>query len=929
MRARVWLAPLVVGAVAAAYFAAFVRYGINLEDEGTILYQVARTAAGQLPYVDFATGYTPGMFYLNATLLQVFGHSVLPLRWCLVGVNATAMALLFVLARPYAGTALAAVAALGYAAFLPCFVGEFASFNVPYPAWYAALAWLAAQVAFDRHLTRGRAGALFWAGLWAGVAFSFKPNSGVLAVLACGLALALVAAGEADRDRGPARLLLWLGGFALLVLFSFDVASVEFPMVLGAPLALILGRLFWARRPAAHAMRLWPAIGLVAVGASLPTLPWLVYFLARLGVARFLRDVLLFGSGAERIYATPYPVPLGFPDAWALLVALGVLAAAVSGRAVVRGRMRAGPVLGAGLVATVAAAVLASRWMRMPEGIARSIVWQAHDVAFFLAPPLGIAAVVTLLRRLRGPGGLGSRGARPLGALVFALCMYVQIYPRIDSMHLILALPSMLVVAAAGARRLAVTWATALRIPARVPVTLAVGVAAGLTLVAVLPNLAGPHARPQVMLPAPAAPVQVEMARSSDLLALGAVVDYLRTRLAPNEPLFGFPATGLVGYALGHPSPTPHDYFFPGRPDHGDEAKIVRALVRDRPRYLVTLNRRLGFFYEAPGYYFILRRHVRQHYVLAARFGRYDVLRHRDRRPQEPAVIAPDRAWKGKDAAWVRARLADPDRELRRGAVLAFLDAAGDAAGVGPLAASWLPDETGHIMLVRDLGESADERALPFLLETLDSPARRLGTEAARALTLMALRAQADRFLFARGKAPFAFEAWARRHLDRAQAREWVHDRGQRLRVGIFATAALAAAGDTGAVPVLEETIWQERRAAMRVASAEALVTLGRSDYLCTLVDLLGEQKHEMQDTMPSFLIAAARKHPVEAAGCLERGLANPVPLGREMSAWIGGAVPLPALAPALRRALDDRDEAVRGAAGWALERVTVAGRVS
>jgi hypothetical protein len=923
MKLRAWLAPLAVGAAAAAYFAVFVPYGVNLEDEGTILYQVARTVSGQLPYVDFATGYTPGMFYLNAALLRFVDHSVLPVRWCLVGVNATAMALLFVLARPYAGAALAAVAALGYAAFLPCFAGEFASFNVPYPAWYAALAWLAAQVAFDRHLTHGRGAALFWAGLWAGIAFSFKPNSGVLAVLACGLTLALVAAGDGDRDRRSARLLLWLGGAALLVLFSFDVASVEFPMILGAPLALILVRLFSSRQPAAHAMRLWPAIGLIALGALLPTAPWMLYFLARLGVARFLRDVLLFGSGAERIYATPYPVPLGFPDAWALLVAIGVIAAAITGRMIVRGRLRAGPVAAAGLAATAGAVVVAWQWMRMPEGVARSIVWQAHDVAFFLAPPLGIAAVWAVLRRLRGGAGLGPRGARPVGALVFALCMYVQIYPRIDSMHLILALPSMLVIAAAGTRRLAVTWAAALHVPRRVPIGVAVAMASGLTLVAVLPNLAGPHARPQVVLPASAVPARIEMPRANDLLALGAVIDYLRGRLRPGEPLFGFPATGLVSFALDQPSPTPHDYFFPGRPDHGDEANIVRELVQTRPRYVVTLNRRLGFFYEAPAYYFILRRHVRQHYVLAARFGRYDVLRRRDPRRHEEPVVAPDRAWKGRDAAWVRARLADPDRELRRAAVLAFLDAAGDAAGVGPLAASWLPDETSRIMLVRDLGEAGDERALSFLVETFEAPGWRVATEAARALTLMALRSQADRFLFVRGKPPIAFEAWARAHLDRAKAREWVRDRGQRLRVGLFAVAALVAARDTEAVPVLEETLWQERRAGMRIAAAEALVSLGRSDYLCTLVDSLGELKHEMQDTMPSFVIAAARRWPAEATRCLEHGLGGPLPLGREMSAWVGGAASLEALAPPLRRALGDADPAVRAAAAWALDRVS------
>src|SRR5262249_11712923 len=117
--------------------------------------------------------------------------------------------------------------------------GDFASFNIPYPAWYAATLFLACQLAVDRWLVTGKRRWAVAAGLAAGVAFGFKPNAGVLAALALGTTVGLVAAGARDRDGRLARTALGVALFVLVSIFGFRFWRLEFPVIAG-PLAVLL-----------------------------------------------------------------------------------------------------------------------------------------------------------------------------------------------------------------------------------------------------------------------------------------------------------------------------------------------------------------------------------------------------------------------------------------------------------------------------------------------------------------------------------------------------------------------------------------------------------------------------------------------------------------------------------------------------------------
>src|SRR4051794_24097620 len=94
--------PLVVGAGAVAVAGAYAwraRFGIDLGDEGYFLDLAARVMRGELPYRDFDTYYTPGIFYLYAATFSVFGISISAARMVMIGVRVACALLLYRLAR--------------------------------------------------------------------------------------------------------------------------------------------------------------------------------------------------------------------------------------------------------------------------------------------------------------------------------------------------------------------------------------------------------------------------------------------------------------------------------------------------------------------------------------------------------------------------------------------------------------------------------------------------------------------------------------------------------------------------------------------------------------------------------------------------------------------------------------------------------------
>ena len=980
VRYAAWPATLAIGAAVAVLFLIFAGYGYNLEDEGTVLYQILRTFRGERPYLDFHTGYTPAVFYLNAWLFDVFGVSVLPIRVVLALVNALAVMLTFRLALRLAPVAESALAALTYAIFMPFFQGQFASFNIPYPAWYAMAAWLGTQLASVKAVENGSRAWLVASGALAGVAFSFKPNTGVLALGAAVLAQLLASA----QIRGVVgRLLeiaiLVLAALAVAAVLTFDVITPQFAL-LGGPLLALLAGGVWMRvkhRPPGAERGIGAGLadaGAILLGFAVVNVVWLAYFLPRLGLGRFAQEVLLLGAGVERIYLLYFPRPSAWGVAVLLLLAGLVVLPRLLARSVLG--LRGLAILGA--VVVVAGTVALGQFGLAPEGLGISIIMQLEVLSFHLIPIVLWGATLAVLWRLRTVTRLAG-GELPLALgttivnLVFALLLFLQLYPRIDFMHVVISMPSALVIAAGCLARFERWWVEELggllrwdedqarralrwtRLAACLPIVAALAVR---TLpfadarIRLTPDVA---LRGTTSLAHTAMPVVVEEDRDRDLSELRAVADFVEQATGPDEPIFTFPALAMVSFLTNRHTPVPHDYFFTGRPSHADEAAMVASIEAAKPPLLVTLNDRLGYFTAAPAYYFILRDYVQRHYALARRIGRYDVLARRElldahpdwRVPATPAAADGDaldgtfahgqyasalaharqvaQSGRALDLAGAAPRLADVDRRVRQ-ATGAAIDAvaARDPGGYPAVEQAIATNQSARLLFLRTLGEYGAPASLGYLQDVFLNSDGRIRWEAARSINFLLARELASRFnLIAPAQGPLLPLP------DTLQSDALVapirDDFAERQRIGPLAALAVAHAGRND----LKEAIdgpWDRRETTWwKMLAAYALVQLGETERLQTMFALMNEGTLPGQ-FVPSIVLDPEIVPPAAAAGALIERLQNGSQEERETAAWM---VPFLAADPAAddawaavaAAAQQDPDPGVQHAARWALER--------
>ncbi len=158
-------------------YSLFWRRGVWLSVIGYSISPAERVMQGEAPYRDFLYNYTPGMLWLNAFLMKLFGTSLVTVAAGLFAFKLATLTTLFYAARRLASH-WAALVPVGLTLF---WIGYKYIFGV-YPTQYSLLFALLGLIAMLRYNETERKTWLLVCGLAVGAVFIFKYNVGILLV---------------------------------------------------------------------------------------------------------------------------------------------------------------------------------------------------------------------------------------------------------------------------------------------------------------------------------------------------------------------------------------------------------------------------------------------------------------------------------------------------------------------------------------------------------------------------------------------------------------------------------------------------------------------------------------------------------------------------------------------------------------------------
>jgi len=637
------------------------RYRLDPLDEGYFIYTSSRVLAGDMPYRDFATPYTPGFFYLNALLFRLFGLDLLTLRLSLVVARVALLLVMYLLARRIMPPAFALIplGVLMAEDQIPSVWGS-------HPAWWPTLTMLVAVWCVCQQAERG--GVRWWlvAGLAAGLGFAVKQNLGLF-TLAALVGAAVVEAPSPDGSHGwarrlaravPSRLADWLprlAGPAYPLALCLGIAWVTrahldpllFAMFVAPFGALAFEQLRTSNRRGSRTRLASGAeqvavistrLGLIGVGFLAVTLPWVLALMAALGPRE-----------------TPFAAFLGAIDSggyyWGmeelrpeLFQVLGLLGIAVLVAWALFRPWRWAAKLVVCLAALALATILVATFLRQAEVVHPRIeratallsIKATTNLILYL-PLVAFWSAFGLLASCRVPPSLRFylRWYLLAGAL-----MLLNQYPRMDEPHLLWSGPLVWILGAYCLRRafsvatrgLAAAWAASLGRGAMYVAML------GLPLAAVWPSLE--LRREDLLTRQPGEPLRLTTPHYVPLDLPGVhvyeTVDfawkyqqlaaYIWRHTQPGDRVFVYPAAPLLYYLVDRPNATRFNHIFPGLLSPADERESVERLA-SAPAAYVIWDRFGAEYWLKPTDYPALTGYIREHYEPADSIGGFDLLR--------------------------------------------------------------------------------------------------------------------------------------------------------------------------------------------------------------------------------------------------------------------------------------------------------------
>jgi hypothetical protein len=443
--------------VAGLYFAWGCGLGLDLSDEGQIVFASWRTAKGGVPYRDFFHIYGPSLLFLNGALFRWIAEDLVVIRVSLVILKSLTAVLVYLCARRVASRASSLFA---YILVLAIW-GMPLVFNTPYANHYA-MTLLLGGIAVFMALRRRFSLACFLAGLCFGLAATFKQTTGAFSVLSFMLFLLMEPsssqAGSSARSTPAilfvARLVRWAVLFAALGAILAYQSTGTTPwnvLVVSGPLlitvAFLAAREFRGGPPPDQCVRSVYGIVLCGVGASLPVLVYVAVY-ASLGRLTDLAFSTV-GLAAKAKWFVPFPLPTWRTLVCASAIVTMLLAARLWRATPGSGKRRRWIAAGSTGLFLISLCLV---WNGFP--MPRSGAWaffrngfwygDVYRVIFFL--PLGIllVALPTIFREAndRSRDAEETQGANARRLLFLAaVAILLSLHPAADVLHVFMVLP--------------------------------------------------------------------------------------------------------------------------------------------------------------------------------------------------------------------------------------------------------------------------------------------------------------------------------------------------------------------------------------------------------------------------------------------------------------------------------------------------------